>query len=296
MKKIFAFIVISACFVITFVSCSDVTLRPIKEKIDVDTHEESEVLNPPIAHAGNNITVQPDTTVMLDGSLSYDPMGFYPLSYYWVFANRPSNSRSVIQWSTTQHPTVHIDVPGTFIFELDVQNSVGIWSAQPNQVIVFSEEANDDLNDFRVMLSWNTGVDLDLHLAHDDEDIYKLPYDCNFCNRRPTWGDPESTLDNPVYNVDFTAGYGPEEIYMFRPSPSTYRISILRFGNGVCSGNHCEDTRAVVTLYYGSSEVARWSKLMPTNKEVWDVAHVIWPSREIIDIDETYATDRWACY
>lgn len=302
MKKItLSFLFIALCAIMTFISCNESTLRPVIEKIDpespdVDSEETDTIIIDtltPVAHAGHNITVHPPTDVELDGSLSYDPLGFYPLKYYWSFVQRPAQSRSIIEDIGTAYPTVNIDVPGVFVFELDVQNDIGTWSQNPNQVVVFSQEPEKGL---KIILTWNTRVDLDLHLAIDDEELYKKPYDCNFCNRMPIWGDPDSTDDNPVYAIDFTTGFGPEEIYIKNPSSSTYRLTVLRFSSGNCTGAGCADTRAVVVVYYDEIEVARWTRLMPTNKEVWDIAHIIWPSREIIEINDSYITTLRGCY
>jgi hypothetical protein len=279
------------------ISCSDSTLRPIVDKIDPEENTSNNVDTEdpplrPVAHAGRNITVEPPVTVTLDGSLSYDPLGFYPLGYYWTFAQRPSSSQSIIHDGDTVNPSVWIDTEGMFVFELDVQNNIGTWSLVPNEVVVFSEKSQHDL---KVVLTWNTGVDLDLHLAFDDEELYSVPYDCNYCNKRPVWGDPESELDNPVYTYDFTTGYGPEEIIIKEPARSTYRLTILRYSNGSCTGHLCQDTRATVIVYIGGTEIQRWSRIMPTNKEVWDIAYINWPEETIDEINYTYITPLWTC-
>jgi hypothetical protein len=163
--------------------------------------------------------VTPPTTVNLDGRGSEDPEdveGAHELSYAWELLGRPELSRTYIANPTEQTPELFIDVAGTYVVELVVTDFNG----------VASEPTTCDLNvvpkeDLYIALSWDTGdSDLDLHLVPADNSMWSC-MDCFFCNPVPIW-----PLDwgIPIYALDNTMGYGPENINVDIPGEQTFYI------------------------------------------------------------------------
>jgi len=70
---------------------------------------------PPSVNAGSY--------VLLNGSASQDPQG-RPLSYAWSFLERPLGSNATLVDEHTATPSFLADVPGTYVLQLIVSNSV----------------------------------------------------------------------------------------------------------------------------------------------------------------------------
>ncbi len=89
----------------------------------------------PVAHAGADQVVEVSTTVILDGSDSYDPDGHTPLTYGW---RQTGGTPPVLLSSTTiSQPT--FTAPGTpaiLTFTLTVTDSYGLPALAPDQAIV----------------------------------------------------------------------------------------------------------------------------------------------------------------
>ena len=82
----------------------------------------------PVANAGPNQHVQRSQTVNLDGSASFDPNGFTPLTYSWTQTSGTSITLSNPTSVTPSFvaPTVNADT--TITFQLVVTNSKGVQS------------------------------------------------------------------------------------------------------------------------------------------------------------------------
>ncbi|MBD3225006.1 MAG: hypothetical protein GF313_09770 [Caldithrix sp.] len=82
-------------------------------------------LHPPVAIAGPDTFIDLGTTLMLDGSASYHPLG-YPVSFQWYsaeddygFTVKPLRSQLDFVYNNIMAP-VDLDEPGTYEFELHV--------------------------------------------------------------------------------------------------------------------------------------------------------------------------------
>ncbi len=90
---------------------------------------------PPIADAGRNQEVQPHQTVHLDGSASFDPSGFTPLTYEWAQRSGPSVSLANPDSATPSFTAPDVNKTTVLTFQLIVTNSNGIPSI-PSSVAI----------------------------------------------------------------------------------------------------------------------------------------------------------------
>ncbi|MBN2006513.1 MAG: FG-GAP repeat protein, partial [Anaerolineae bacterium] len=89
---------------------------------------------PPVADAGSNQSVEPDTLVTLDGSTSSDPDGDYPLSYFWRQTGGPPVT---LNNPTSPGPAfIAQSDPAVLTFTLTVTDSLGLPDPTPDEVVV----------------------------------------------------------------------------------------------------------------------------------------------------------------
>jgi hypothetical protein len=91
---------------------------------------------PPVARAGADRTVSVGSTVILDGSGSSDADG-QPLTYAWSFTSRPAGSTAALSSPTSVSPTFIVDVPGTYVVQLIVND--GTAGSEPDTVAINTE-------------------------------------------------------------------------------------------------------------------------------------------------------------
>lgn len=77
----------------------------------------------PVAHAGPAQTVLVGTTVQLDGSASNDVDGD-ALTFAWALTTTPAGSLAVLSNPTAVQPTFVLDLPGTYVVQLTVSDSL----------------------------------------------------------------------------------------------------------------------------------------------------------------------------
>ena len=73
------------------------------------------------------------STVYLDGSKSSDVDGD-PLTYRWSFTNKPTGSVAALSDQTIKKPTFAVDLPGTYVVQLIVND--GLLDSAPATVTV----------------------------------------------------------------------------------------------------------------------------------------------------------------
>src|SRR5678815_4642618 len=88
---------------------------------------------PPVAVAGDDRTVEPGTTVVLDGTQSYDPE-LAPLQFGWSIASAPPTSVATLSDPATATPELAVDVIGTYVFVLTVDD--GLSTSIPDPIVV----------------------------------------------------------------------------------------------------------------------------------------------------------------
>ncbi|MBK8753245.1 MAG: hypothetical protein IPL99_17140 [Candidatus Competibacteraceae bacterium] len=88
---------------------------------------------PPVANAGPDQSARVGTPVTLDGSASTDPDGD-ALGYLWTLPTVPAGSVATLAASTTVHPTLTLDKPGTYAARLVVND--GQADSAPDTVTI----------------------------------------------------------------------------------------------------------------------------------------------------------------
>lgn len=83
----------------------------------------------PVADAGADQEALPGAIIVLDGSNSYDPAGYTPLTYAWQFIEIPEGSAAVLDDAASMTPSFTADLIGTYLVQLRVENTQGIHSA-----------------------------------------------------------------------------------------------------------------------------------------------------------------------
>ena len=211
--------------------------------------------------------VDPPTTITLDGSDSFDPNGYTPLSYRWSLTEQPEGSTSELTESTSEYSSLFIDLSGSWQVDLTVENSVGVPSvpyrceieAIPSEII-------------NVELTWNTGgSDLDLHLIQEGYDMNEKPGDCCWCNPNPSWGEA-GTGDDPTLALDNRLGFGPENIELEAPQDGDYYVKVHYYEDDSGAGT----TTATVKIWLDGEKVSERSMVL-TENQVWDVGYIRWP-------------------
>jgi len=105
------------------------------DQVNITVNPEPTVPNQaPVANAGNNQTIiAPVSSVILDGSRSYDPDGTI-VNYFWSQVSGPSNS--VFSNSGITKPTVSNLIAGSYVFQLMVTDNSGATGYDQVTVIV----------------------------------------------------------------------------------------------------------------------------------------------------------------
>lgn len=226
----------------------------------------------PVAVIDGPATATPRETLALDGSGSYDPNGYEPLTFSWSVVSVPEGSGATFTDDGTDHAWLTTDLAGDYRVELRVENTVGLQSAPA----VYEVEAipTDELH---VELTWNTSAaDLDLHLLTSAGELFVNPYDCNYCNQNPDWG-TSADADDPTLAIDDLYGYGPENIVIPAPADDYYYVKVHYFGdNG-------DDTVVATVMVYTYGELrGEYSRVLDRD-DVWDVAEVRWPEGGVLE-------------
>lgn len=229
--------------------------------------------------------VYPLDTVQLDGSGSYDPEGFEPLTYTWTLDSQPSVSTTEISDEGDDAPTLFIDTAGEYSVSLRVMNTIGVLSAPARwEVEAIPEDS------IYVVLSWSTDdSDLDLHLMQDGATFYGKPGDCCWCNPNPSWGE-SGTTDDPALALDNRVGRGPENINIETPADDDYYVRAHYYQD-----NGGGTTAATVQIFVEGLLAYEESRTL-THNQVWDVAYVRWPDAVVIEENaDPYAASARTC-
>lgn len=99
--------------------------------------------SPPIARAGENSTATLGQLVTLDGTQSSDPDGD-PITYLWTLTAKPEASRTTLNNRDTARPTFRVDVAGTYVVTLVVND--GRVSSAPDAATIMTVNAKPVAN------------------------------------------------------------------------------------------------------------------------------------------------------
>lgn len=98
-------------------------------------NEKFSLNNTPIANAGTDQLVHIGNIVTLDASNSSDPDQNYPLTFSWSFVSRPVGSSAELSEVSTINPVFTADMPGDYVVQLIVTDSLGLASTA-DQVMI----------------------------------------------------------------------------------------------------------------------------------------------------------------
>ncbi|MBI2106371.1 PKD domain-containing protein [Candidatus Woesearchaeota archaeon] len=139
--------------------------------------EISEDNQAPIANAGQDLTVEVDTIVTLDGSLSYDPEGD-KITHLW---KQIDGENVVLSGITTATPSFLASKTGEYVFELTVMDSNGKSSSDQVKVTVLQGENKNPVALFNIPAEARTGtiVQFDASQSYDDGKIVEYKWETN---------------------------------------------------------------------------------------------------------------------
>lgn len=200
----------------TTLGCSEHELASIEPppEADVDPNVAPTVPPPPaepegplapIADAGPGRLWATNTPIELDGSGSYDPNGSGLQAYTWTVVDGPL--AITLSDAGRANPSFATGVPGTYTFELTVQNEAGLWDDTPASVAIVVEEnpvlepvanAGPDQT-----LRAGTVVDLDGSASFDPQGLAPLAYAWQIVTRPP--GSTAVLDDNGAARPSFLA-------------------------------------------------------------------------------------------
>jgi hypothetical protein len=245
----------------------------------------------PIANAGSDRTIDPRTEIILDGSDSRDPKDVPIVAWSWEIVSSPSGSAAIISDAAVEKPSVFLDLVGTYVFSLTVQNEDGAWDPTPDRVQV-TAEPDDPLY---VEATWDGPVDLDLHLLEENGPPFSNG-DCTWCNPRPSWG-ANGPLNDPEMLVDAATGYGPEVVRVSAPEyGTTYRFAVHYYGESgspTCP-NGCPSTVAIVRVYVDGQLVETFARQLEERAQFWTTGEVQWPGA-VASIDSVVTVNTTDC-
>jgi hypothetical protein len=258
-----------------------------------------------VIEVAEGTNVIPQTTIHLDGSASFSPNGAIE-DYKWSI-EQPDGSVAVFL-PNTEFPTpqVELNVAGEYKICLTVRDKTGQESCEPacEVVTVTPDEA------IHVELLWNTpgdpdefdegprsGTDLDLHFIHpfaggqdldadgEPDGYFSDPFDCFWFNPHPDWGTVDPNVDdNPGLDRDDTDGAGPENMNLNVPEDDvTYKVGVHYWQDPKSSDfpQGFGNVLATVRVYIFGKKVWEKEGVQLTEKDMWEVATVHWPSQAI---------------
>lgn len=220
MKKVFFSNLLMLLFTLLIISCED--------DESVNPPDEN---NPPVAIAGDDVTVSTGSTVTLDGSNSTDPDGD-ELSYQWSIASAPAGSTATITNATEVIATFVPDVPGSYTLRLTVDD--GNNATHSDDVVIIAEE--------------ETGETIEISSDINEDQVWE-----NIFND-PSIPDYRVT-NNIKVNARLTVNPG------VRVEVSEGRVIIVESGGGVLMAEGEEDNPIVITSTDEDGEI-RWGGLL----------------------------------
>ncbi len=250
---------------------------------------------------------QPQTTLHLHGGQSVPSSGKIK-SYHWSVDQPPDNKFQLLPFPEAQDPTHQVNVSGTYKYCLDVCDTTGKCSNDPDCNTTACKTVQViPKGGIHVELTWNTpgdsnqfdegpdaGSDLDLHFTHPfatGPDIdgdgkpdpwFNIPYDCYWANKNPQWESVNANVkDDPTLDRDDTDGAGPENLTL--DVPHTGRVYTIGVHYWNDHGYGDSDPTIKVFIYGQKKAEFTMSKSCGTmmhQHDMWTVATITWRGYE----------------
>jgi len=163
----------------------------------------------PIANAGADQSLHAGDAATLNGTASSDPDENYQLTYQWTVVAKPGGSSAVLSDPTSATPAFVADLPGDYLVELVVTDSLGLRSL-PDQVLVSTSNAPPvaDAGDDQPVVERGTLIRLDGSRSYDlDGDAISLQWSLLSipAGSRAALSDP--TALRPTFIADVNGAY-----------------------------------------------------------------------------------------
>jgi hypothetical protein len=160
----------------------------------------------PVANAGPDQSVLVWNTVTLDGSGSHDVDGDQ-LAIAWSFVSIPAGSSATLSNSTEVNPTFDVDLPGTYVVQLTVND--GMVDSAPDRVTISTQNTAPVANagpDQSVFVGDTVTLD---GSGSSDPDGDALTFNWSFVSRPAGSGATlaDTTAVQPSFTVDLPGTY-----------------------------------------------------------------------------------------
>jgi hypothetical protein len=224
--------------------------------------------NDPVGETVAAVVGQPITVGAFD---SVDP-SLGALSYAWT-VDAPAESAFVLtpQQRVAESFEVVPDEPGLYRFSLEVRSDVsGLVSCDTGEL---SLDVGPATPRAQIVLTWDNGADLDLHLVRSQGEGFaafgtnnnRVEDDCYFANLSPDWGLEGAGFDDPRLLGDDTDGEGPETILV----PVLEDGRRYRVGINYARRQETERVEATVSITIGEDEASVFLRTLESRGVFW---------------------------
>jgi hypothetical protein len=233
----------------------------------------------------------PSTSVLLDGSQSFDPDG-HIARFEWTMLSRPERStQRLLPDSSAESPRLFLDRLGTYEVELNVFDDEGVANCGERAIITVVAGVGDSLH---IQLTWSTpadidetdtvGTNLDLHYLHPNGHWNEPPWDIFWQNPNEDWNSQASSSDDPSLDIDRTDGAGPENISHSGLENLTYRTGVYYNEDNGFGASYA----TVRVFLHGSLALELENKYLAHEGKFWDVATIDWSNQTVSEVDVVY--------
>ena len=216
-------------------------------------------------------SIAPFETVRLTGrsSRTESPDTFIA-GYTWTLEQQPIGSTTQIDGDDQEDASINVDLAGTYIVRLSVNDDQGVRSCEP-ALITFRVTPKEKLH---LQLVWDApDADFDLHLLKEGGTEFTHEGDCYFSNRHPEWSDVVE--QNPNLDVDDDGGYGPENTSIVDPLPGSRWTALVHYWNAQTDGDPRSEATLRVFVY--GEQVLELSRVFETDEVLWRAVEITWP-------------------
>ncbi|MBI5498291.1 MAG: choice-of-anchor D domain-containing protein [Deltaproteobacteria bacterium] len=245
-------------------------------------------------------TVQPLDNVILTGADSVaGGTGRSIIAYEWTITSRPEGSTVELtqptamttgfQFNSSGVNRPGLDVAGTYVISLRVEDSSLAWSTNDARVTLNSVPAED----LHIQLTWeDPHSDIDLHVVRNLGPRFSMTEDCYYLNCKGAglnWGGGGA---NPHLDVDDTDGYGPENININTPLNANYTVGVHWYSGSASA------IVVNVRIYVQGALLGEYVKQLSRCNQYWDVAKVIWGAAgaSLQDVDVMSQDTHGGCF
>ena len=228
----------------------------------------------PVAVAGDDISGEDCTNIVVDGSGSYDPND-QPLTYLWDLEDRPAASSATTDTFADRRASVttfYPDTTGDYVVSLAVHDGAG-WSVPDEMTISVTERAYNT----PPAVNPGAGQVVDGGSAICEESAYD--YVCNYCEATTVTAGTDAFVNDPdadTVSLQWTAESDGIAIH----SPTSLETAVVLSGSQPSEPGACEPNEYTMRLTATDCTGASTSQL---------VTHIVnccgYTSSDVVDTD-----------